>query len=689
LHHLPEISDVLMWRIPHSRAPPPPPVELPQPLLHTNSMGIASDLVFIVVAALIGGLIAHLCRQPLIFGYILAGVAVGPYTGGVTVENIHDIEMLAEIGVALLLFTLGLEFSFGELRRVWRIAFLATPLQIVLCAAMGYIISITLGLSINDGIWIGGAISLSSTMIVLKTLASRDALESKAGRIMLAILIAQDVALVPIMLLLPQLTSEAVSLIPIATAIGKSAFFLVIMYFAGVYVFPRLFNLIARQGSRELFFLSTLTVAFGTGFLSHELGLSFALGAFVAGMLLSETDFNHQALSDVSALRDLFALIFFVSVGMLFDPVFFVDNIGTILVLTAALVASKAIIISLTMRLFRYNRGFSWMVGLGLAQVGEFAFVIAKAGQNSNHLSAESFSLMIAVTVLSMVATPAFFLIGERISRGTENDGAVETSHVIEQPVPLTNHVIIIGGGVVGQYVARVLRTFEIPHTVVESDYKTVTQMRDNNMAVVFGDASRPTILEAAGLKDARLVVITTTNDKILPPIVGEIKRVRRDVPIVVRVEEVEDIDTLSSLTVDEIVQPQLEVGLEMVRQSLLSLNIDETRVFTLLGQLRAERYEPMKPRNHNSSGDPRFVTTSKLLDFLWMDVKEASAFANVSLEDCQMRERFGISIVAVIRNGEYFPTPKPTFHIVPGDTLGMIGTRTQLRALLDEREAS
>jgi CPA2 family monovalent cation:H+ antiporter-2 len=558
-------------------------------------MGIASDLVFIVIAALIGGLIAHLCRQPLIFGYILAGVAVGPYTGGITVENIHDIEMLAEIGVALLLFTLGLEFSFGELRRIWRIAFLATPLQLISCAVAGYLISIALGLSPNDAIWIGAAISLSSTMIVLKTLSARDALESKTGRIMLAILIAQDVALVPIMLLVPQLTAESVSLLPIATAIGKSAFFLVLMYFAGVYLFPRLFNVIGRQGSRELFFLSTLTVAFGTGFLSHELGLSFALGAFVAGMLLSETDFNHQALSDVSALRDLFALIFFVSVGMLFDPIFFVEHISTILLLAVAIVVAKAILIFSTMRILRYNRAVSWTVGLGLAQVGEFAFVIAKAGQHSNNLSTESFSLMIAVTVVSMVATPAFFWLGELISTTSQIEGSIDASHHIEHPIPLANHVIIIGGGIVGRYVARVLKTFEIPYTVVETDYKTVTQMRDANVAVVFGDASRPTILEAAGLKSARLVVITTTNDSILPPLVAEIKSVRGDVPIVVRVEEVEDIDTLSSLTVDEIVQPQLEVGLEMVRQSLISLGIEEARVFTLLGQLRAERYEPMK----------------------------------------------------------------------------------------------
>lgn len=647
-------------------------------------MGIASDLVFIVIAALIGGLVAHICRQPLVFGYMLAGVAVGPYTRGVTVQNIHDIEMLAEIGVALLLFTLGLEFSFGELRRVWRIAFLAAPLQIVACALTGFLISVTLGFSPNDAIWIGAAISLSSTMIVLKTLSSCESLESNSGRVMLAILIAQDIALIPIMLLVPQLTTEHIMLLPLAAAVAKSILFVVIMYVVGVYIFPRLFNLITTRGSRELFFLSTLTVAFGAGFLAHELGLSFALGAFVAGMLLSETDFNHQALSDVSTLRDLFALIFFVSVGMLFDPFFFVSHIWTVVLLTIAIVVSKSVLISSSMRLFRYNWGFSSMVGLGLAQVGEFAFVIAKAGKQSNSLSSDSFSLMIAVTVLSMVATPAFFWLGEILSRGSQTEGIIDSSATIQPLPPLSNHVIIIGGGVVGQYVARVLKAFEISYIVVENDYKIVTQMRDNSVAVVFGDASRPPILEAASLKAARLVVVTTTNRKMLAPIVAEVKTVRPDIPIVVRVEEVEDIDTLSSLTIDEIVQPQLEVGLEMVRQSLLSLEIDEGRVLTLLGQLRAERYEPLRPNHNRSLDDARFASASKLLEFLWIEVKSDSLFVNQSLEKCQIREQFGLSIVAVLRHEEYFPTPKPSFTIFAGDVLGIIGTRTQLRSLVE-----
>ena len=379
-------------------------------------MGIASDLICIVIAALIGGLIAHLCRQPLLFGYMLAGVVVGPYTGGITVQNIHDIEMLAEIGVALLLFTLGLEFSFKELKRLSRIAFLATPLQLVLCALTGYGIAHHFGLRHQDSIWIGTAISLSSTMVVLKTLSARNALDSNSGRIMVAMLITQDLALLPIMLLLPQLTSETVSLMPILFAVAKSVIFLIFMYFGGVYVTPKLFRLITQLESRELFFLCTLGFALGAGYLAHNMGLSFALGAFIAGILLSGTDFTHKALNDVATLRDLFALIFFVSVGMLFDPLFFITHISEILLLTVAIVVSKAAMTAGTVRLFGYSRGFSWTIGLGLSQVGEFAFVIAKVGNNTGNLSADSFSLVIAVTVVSMVATPGFFWLGQRFS---------------------------------------------------------------------------------------------------------------------------------------------------------------------------------------------------------------------------------------------------------------------------------
>jgi CPA2 family monovalent cation:H+ antiporter-2 len=555
-------------------------------------MGIVTDVIFIVLAALVGGAIAHALRQPLVCGYILAGLIVGPYTGGFTVQNTHEIEKLAEIGVALLLFTLGLEFSFGELRRLARITLFATPLQIFLCSLAGYSIAVFAGLPNSDALWIGGAVSLSSTMVVLKTLAARDALGLREGRLMLAVLIAQDLAVVPMMLILPRLAQSEIDYGAIVWAVGKSAAFLGVMYLAGTRILPKLFTLIASQGSRELFFLSTLGFAFGAGFVSHQMELSFALGAFVAGMLLSETDFNHQALSDVSHLRDLFSVIFFVSVGMLLDPTFFLDNIGLILTLVVTILLAKATIIGAIICACGYDLISSMLVGVGLAQVGEFAFVIINVGRGTGAISASGFSLMIAVTVVSMILTPALFTLSGYLSRILKLRASQPGEFWNLQGAPNSSHVVIIGAGVVGRYVAHVLSSLERPFIVIEADYKIALQLRDKEVPVVYGDATRKAILEAAGVPQSSLVVITSTNDQILPAIIGEIKSMRSDLPVVVRVEEVEDVHTLATLKVEEIVQPQFEVGLEMVRQSLLALKFDESSIFTLLDKLRAGRYE-------------------------------------------------------------------------------------------------
>jgi len=637
-------------------------------------MGIASDIIAIVIAALLGGLVAHLLRQPLIFGYILAGILVGPHTVGVTVRNIQEIERLAEIGVALLLFTLGLEFSFSELKRLARIAFVAAPLQIAVCLSAGYGLAVLLGVPSSDAIWFGGAITLSSTMVVLKTLSARNAVDSAAGRVMLGILIAQDLAVVPLMLLLPQLAGDVVNIQAIALAALKSLLFLLVMYVAGTRLIPRIFGLIAAFGSRELLFLSTLAAAFGAGVLSHELGLSFALGAFVAGMLLSETDFNHQALSDVSSLRDLFALIFFVSVGMLFDPQFFIENFGMIMLLVGTVLICKVLIVGGAVRLVGYEAPTSVLAALGLSQIGEFAFVLLKEGVASGTLSNTTFSLMIAVTVVTMILTPGLFWVGDRlallVARGPQ--GLPSLPDGMQR---LSEHVVIVGGGLVGQYAARVLATLERPYVVIESDHKVVMSMRDRNERVIFGDATQRTILEAAGLAGASLVVVTTKQDSMLPALVGEVRSLRLDVPIVVRVEDVEETRNLSLLRIDEVVQPQLEVGLEMVRQSLLALHVDESQIIPLLGQLRAERYEP----KGGSGSELWLLRATRLLEFLWFEVKVDSDLIGVTLENSGLRQRFGISVVAAFRDGQFIPTPSPDFAIVQGDILGVLGARQQV----------
>lgn len=644
-------------------------------------MGIVTDLIYIVLIAFVGGLIAQAFKQPLIIGYIFAGMVVGPHTAGPTVERIHDIEMLAEIGVALLLFTLGLEFSFGELKRLARITFIGTPLQILLCIAIAHYIAIALGFSFSDAMWIGATVSLSSTMVVLKTLASKDALETQSGRIMLAILIAQDLAVIPLMLILPQLAGESINYTLLASAAVKSALFLFGMYLAGTRIVPWFFSHMTRFGSRELFFIATLVVALGAGFISYKLGLSFALGAFVAGMLLSETDFNHQALSDVSSLRDLFGLIFFVSVGMLFDPQFFIDHIGQISLFSLAVIASKALILGGIIRLFGYDNGVAYSVGFGLSQVGEFAFVIANAGSRSGQLSQQSYSLMIAIAVVSMVLTPSLFRLGALLARKTESHAQdIE----FKSQKDLHNHVVIIGGGVVGQYVAQVLSALQRPYVVIEADYRTVIQMRDNEISVIFGDGTHRSILKIAGVDKSRLVVITSTNDKILPSILNEVRQLNSQVPIVVRVAEIDDIEQLASHNIHEIVQPQLEAGLEVVRQSLLALGIKEAETFGVLAQLRAEKYEPIKSKRGLIPVDERRLHATKLLEFMWFEIDQASNLVGKSLKDLALRDKFGVSVAVAIRGDGFTPNPGPDYTINCNDIIGILGTESQLVSFRD-----
>lgn len=641
-------------------------------------MGIVADLTLIVIAALVGGFVAHTLRQPLILGYILAGILIGPHTAGPTVEGLHDIEMLAEVGIALLLFTLGLEFSFGELKRLSRVTFIATPLQIALVGSITYFFAIWLGLAFSDAVWVGSAVSLSSTMVVLKTLAARDSADSHAGRLMLAILIAQDLAVIPLILIVPQIAGEALNFGLLVSAIGKSALFLMALFIIGTKILPWAFSRISRFGSRELFFLATLAVALGSGFVFYKLGFSFALGAFVAGMLLSETDFNHQALSDVSSLRDLFGLIFFASVGMLFDPQFFLDHFAEIGLLTGLTIISKAIMIGGILHLFGSPRSLCTMVGLGLSQVGELAFVLASTGSRLNQLSADSYSMIIAVTVLSMILTPGLFSLGARFSRRD-----LEAAHWMRpgaQKIRLENHVVIIGGGVVGQYLAQILSALERPYVVIEIDYKSVTQMHDKGINVIFGDGSHRSILETAALERAKLAVITTTNDKLLTALLSEIRQLNQDIRVVVRVAELDDINQVASLDVYEIVQPQMEVGLEMIRQALLALGHRETEIFTMLAQLRASRYRSVENMHELIVANARRLRASQLLEFIWVEVAADSELVGRSLRELAFREKYGISIAAIIHNDDFVSNPDPNLCLSKGDLLGALGTESHLR---------
>jgi monovalent cation:H+ antiporter-2, CPA2 family len=555
-------------------------------------MGIATDIVIVVVAALIGGLIAQRLRQPLILGYILAGVAIGPFTGGITVSDVHDLELLAELGVALLLFALGLEFSLKDLQPVRNIALIGTPIQMVLTILLGLGIASVLGWSWVEGLWFGSLISLSSTMVLLKTLMSRGLLGTLSSRVMIGMLIVQDLVVIPLMLILPTLNNLETGLSVLGWAAVKAVLFMVAMLLVGTRLIPILLRRVASWNSRELFLLSVTAIGLGVGYATYLVGLSFAFGAFVAGVVLSESDYSHQALSDIIPLRDLFGLLFFASVGMLLDPAYLIANITTILVVVALVAAGKALIFGVISRTFGYGRIIPWAVGLGLFQVGEFAFVVARVGVNTQSISNDLYSLVLTVAVVTMLLTPIISQLAVPIYEWRKRNFPEEPLRMINIPATgLHNHIVIAGGGRVGSSVAAVLQRMNLPFVLIELDQRRFEANQKAGYPTIFGDVTQPIVLETACVEEANLVIITVPALADINSVVKFVRGVRPDLHIVARAEGQEVVEALHATGVYEVVQPHFEASLEIVRQALLHLNVAEPQVRTITDTERTERY--------------------------------------------------------------------------------------------------
>jgi monovalent cation:H+ antiporter-2, CPA2 family len=558
-------------------------------------MGIATDIALIVVAALVGGLIAQRLKQPLLLGYILAGVLVGPYTGGATVTNVHDIELLAEIGVALLLFALGLEFSFKELQPVRKIALIGTPLQMLLTIAYGVVIGRVLGWDWITALWFGSLISLSSTMVILKTLMSRGLLGTLSSRVMIGMLIVQDLIVVPLMIILPELSDLEAGLPLLGLAVVKAVIFLAALFIVGTRVIPYLMTHIARWNSRELFLLSVTAIGLGVGYITYLFGLSFAFGAFAAGIVLSESDYSHQALGDIIPLRDLFGLLFFASVGMLLDPAFLVANLGTVLVLVALVIAGKALIFGGLARVFGYGNIVPFAVGLGLSQVGEFSFVLARVGLNTGSITSEFFSLVLTTTTITMLLTP--FVAGLATPIYALRQRWIKREPLSTMNLPkegLAGHVVIAGGGRVGYYVAQVLQRMGLAFVVIELDQRRFEQNKKEGIPIIYGDASHPVVLETARIDHARLLLITIPSISVSRTIITHIQQVQPELHIVARADSVAEMRELHRLGIYEVVQPEFEAGLEIVHQALLHLGTPPDEIQHFTNEVRQELYAPL-----------------------------------------------------------------------------------------------
>ncbi len=643
-------------------------------------MGITADIAIIVVAGLMGALIMQQLRQPLILGYILAGVVVGPFTGGITVGEIHDIELLAEIGVALLLFALGLEFSLKELQPVRNIALFGTPIQMLLSIGLGIGIGQILGWDWLPSIWFGSVIGLSSTMVILKTLMSQGRLGTLSSRVMIGMLIVQDLIVVPLMIILPQLTDLSEGLPVLGWAAVKGVLFLAVMLFIGTRVLPRLIAYIAGWNSRELFLLAITAIGLGIGYATFLVGLSFALGAFIAGMVLSESDYGHQALSDIIPLRDLFGLLFFVSVGMLLDPMFLWENWPTILLVVLLVAVGKGLIFGGMSRIFGYSNVIPMAVGLGLFQVGEFSFVLARVGLSTGSIDESLYGLILTTAIVTMFLTPFISGLTTPFYAHLQQRQQREPLQTINLPSRgLANHVVIAGGGRVGSHVAQILQQLDLAFVIIELDNYRVEAAKAAGFPVIYGDAGQEVVLEAAHISSARLLLITTPDMIVTQSIIKHVQQLNQAVHIVARAGSIEQMRRLHEMGVYEVVQPELEAGLEITRQALLHLQIPITEINRFTDKTRHELYAPIYNVHDTYQLVHQLRSFANLLEFNWVQLPPSSPLVGNTLGDLRIRTQTGVVVVGIVHNGHLHTNPAPDYRFAADDFVAVMGNGEQL----------
>lgn len=557
-------------------------------------MGIAADFVLIVIAGLCGGLLARVLRLPLLVGYVAAGVFVGPYTAGPTVSQIRDVELLAEIGVALLLFSIGLEISFRDLQPVRRIALVGGPIQILLTGAAGALAGANaLGMPVAEATWFGAMIALSSTTVVLKTLSAGGVTSTLASRAMIGLLVVQDLAVIPMLIILPQVGELDNALPKLTRAVVVAAAVIFAMVILGTRLLPRLLQRILTWGSRELFLVSVVAAGVGVGYATHSVGLSFALGAFVAGIVLSESEVSHQALSDVVPLRDIFGLLFFVSVGMLLDPRYLLSHAGQIVSVVALIFLGKSLILGGLARAFGYVNMAPWIIGLGLSQIGEFSFVLARSGFSGGFLSKAAYDLALSSTILTMAVSPLVSSAALPLGRAWRRwRRPARTVREIELPKEaLEGHVVIAGCGRTGRAVARVLRAAGIPIVVIELNQALLSELTKEGVPGVWGDVTREEILRAARLENARMLVLAVPAQSTVRLSAERARRLNPRLFVIARAAREHHISGLRELGVDAAVQPEFEGGVEMVRQALVHYDYDDAGARRLVDALRNDLY--------------------------------------------------------------------------------------------------
>jgi monovalent cation:H+ antiporter-2, CPA2 family len=642
------------------------------------------QLIIVLTATISIVFVFQKLRLPTIVGFLLAGVIIGP-NGLQLIQSVSQVETLAEIGVVLLLFSIGLELSFKTMVSVQRRVIWAALLQVGLTTLLVLALTRFLGVSIEVGIFYGFLLSLSSTAIVLRIYNDRREVDSIQGRLASGILFLQDLCIVPMMLLLPVLgRSGKASLVPIVWAVAKALMALVLIVWVARQFLPRLLHQVALLRNREIFVLFIVLVCLGTAWLASESGLSLALGALVAGLLVSESDLSHQIVADVLPLRDCFSGIFFISIGMLLNLGPFSQDFLTPLLSLLAVVGIKSLVIFTVFWWLYGSIRLAVLLALSLAQVGEFSFILAKAGINYRLLTPADEQLFLAASILSMIATPFLIQFVHGLAFGLEamvgrsksspSDSEAEASQNTAQ-----GHVIVVGYGLNGQNLARVLKEVGIPYRVLEMDPDLVRTAKLAGEPIFFGDGTRPEVLQQVGIHQARVLVIAISEPVATARLVSQARRLRTELYIIVRTRYVAEIDHLYRLGANQVIPEEFETSVEIFARVMQEYHVPRNVISLQVDLIRKEHYGTLRGlrlqgKQLDELNEFLVGTTTDIFS-----VVEDSPAVGQSLGKIDLRSRSGATLIAVVRGGKSYHNVGQDFELAAGDKLVLLGDHKAL----------
>jgi len=643
-------------------------------------MPLLNDIVIIFGLSIAIIFICHRLRVPTVVGFLLTGILAGPYGLGL-VKAVHEVEILAEVGVVLLLFTIGIEFSLERLLQIKKSVLMGGSIQVLLTILVTFIIARQLGQPIGESIFIGFLISLSSTAIVLKLIQERGEVDSPHGRTTLGILIFQDIIIVPMILfasLLAGATGDLGESVLVLIAKGIGIIGLVIV--SARWIVPQILYQITRTRIQELFLLSVIVICLAVAWITSSAGLSLALGAFLAGLIISESEYSHHALGNILPFRDVFISFFFISIGMLLDVGFLFRQPGTIMLMALGVLVLKCIIAIFATVLLGFPLRTSILVGLALGQVGEFSFILSRTGVEHGLLAGNIYQMFLAVSVLSMVATPFIITLAPRL-----------TDIILRLPLPKRlisgfypvpeikvedkkHHLIIIGFGVNGRNVARAARVSGIPYAIIEMNPETVRSEQARGEPIYYGDSTQEAVLQHANIKDARIVVAAISDPTATRRITEIIRRLNPKVHLIVRTRYLQEMKPLYELGADEVIPEEFETSVEIFTRVLAKYFIPRDEIERLVAEVRSDGYEMFRSLSKESSSFSDLKLQLPDVEISTLRVAERSPLVGKSLAETELRNKYGVTVLAIRRNSQILSNPNVNMPFCANDVLFVLG---------------